>query len=468
MSPPDVPAMRKPSMPYGKRPIRPGNSTQQRESFDSNKNEAAGEQAYERISQQARRIEYKANAQRAVDTVFGRGKPAARDKAAIHDSPSSNGLKRTGVLHRNKSDSDNNGEARDIAEAVARSLVDNEGAAPEAADIAKAITMSLSTHNKPPSPSRAVGTYDVLEVLRDVMEACMKCLDESIQEQEMVSACQMAACIKSWQSTISSVVYAATTAEDQRIKDLKVQLCFDQKVQENHQKEISKLNQMWGAKVLEMQCEWQKQMVKTCEAQIAEQKSASLYKATLDEQHRIVEHSHLRTVKSALSYVHDEVSQLSRDLAALRSEHAATITELKKRLHESSFLKQKAERLADANTALRQAQNTKDNEKKQETEKLIQTYEARVKTLQGTAMPVEANTVSRPTQGRATPSELFPSKTKEPPDKEQAGCQPTRSDPTRRPGSSVSPHKRKLDGDMSSQAEGVDQPRKRAKARSME
>ncbi|KAI2477646.1 hypothetical protein Ptr902_10808 [Pyrenophora tritici-repentis] len=457
--------MRKPHVPYGKRPIRPSNSTQQREASGSNENETKGEQAYERISQQARRRDYRAKAQRRVDTISSRGKTAARDKAAMHDSPSCNSLKGTGVLHRNRLDSDTNGEEEDIAEAVARSLVDNEGAAPEAADIAKAIVMSLSTHDKPSSPSRAASPYDALKVLKEVMEACMKCLDESTQGQDMVSASQIAGCIKSWRGTISNVIYAAKTAEDRRIGDLKVQLCFDQKVREKHQQETEKLNQMWEAKVLEMQCEQQKKKAETYEAQIAEQRSASLSEVTLEEQHPIVKQRRPQAIKSASPYVHDEVSRLSRDIAVLRSEHAA---ELESRRHESSLLKQKAERLADANAALRQTQKTKKNEQKQKMEKLIQTYEARVKILQGTPKPVDTNTVSRPTQGRVTPSELLLSKIEESQNKAQTDCQITRSDPTGRLGSSVSPRKRKLDGDMFSQAESVDQPRKRVRARSME
>ena len=230
--------------------------------------------------------------------------------------------------------------------------------------------------------------------------------------------------------------------------------------------ETSNLIQKWEAEVHEMQCERQKKNYKTCEAPVAEQKPASRFEATLEEEHPIVEHSHQRVVKSASPPVNDEVSRLSRDIAALRSEHAATITELERRRHENSLLWQKAEQLADANAALRKAQETKDNEKKQVMERLVQTYEAPVEGLQGTAKPVEANTVSRPIQERVTHSVLLSPKSEV--SHEQTDYQTTRSDSTQRPGSSVSPRKHIHDEDTFSQTEGVYQPRKRAKVWSME
>ena len=75
---------------------------------------------------------------------------------------------------------------------------------------------------------------------------------------------------------MSTVIYAAKTAEDERVENTRAQLQFDQKVRERQQRSVDKLNQMWESKMLEMQREWQNKMdeqKQIYEAQIAEQKS---------------------------------------------------------------------------------------------------------------------------------------------------------------------------------------------------
>jgi len=475
MSPPDTPTMRKPPMAYSKRPSHVDNSTQQRQAFDGNDNEVKGEQAFDRISQQARGAsDFRTRAQRAVNAIHGPCKTRARGKAAIYNSPPLNSPKATGELHRKVTHLNTNQGEKDIAEALARSLDDKEGVAPDAIvqyddDVAKAIAMSLSTCNKLSRPSSAAGPYYALDTLVDDMEASVKCLYERTQEENTVAASQMAKCIESWQSTVSKVIYAAMAAEDERIEDLKAQLRFDQLIREMHQQEINKLNRKWQAKVLDMQHEWYKKMDRqkqTYEAQIAEQKSVNL---SVEEQRATIEHSQPRAVKSSSShYAHDEVPRLSREILAFQSEEAVLVAELGGSHHDQlSFPKQKAERLVDVDAVLRHGHKAKDDENIKEIEKLIQICDS-IESLQGTAKPADASMNSGPFQEWATLSEPLPSMSRVSRDDEQIDCQTARLEPRLACESLVTPCKRKVNGDVFGQSEGAGRSRKRARARSME
>ncbi|RMZ72245.1 hypothetical protein GMOD_00007257 [Pyrenophora seminiperda CCB06] len=447
MSPPDAPVTRKPPGTYGKRPARVEDSSQQRGAFASNDSEAKGEQAFDKIRRQVRSAsDFRASARRAVNAIHGPFKTGSREKATINDSLPKRSLKITDVRRRN-------GVHHNISQ--------------EEDDVARAMIMSLSSHNMLSQPSIAAGPYDALSRLMDMMKTSRKWLDEGIHEQNIVAS-RIAGCVNSWQATLFKVIYAAKTAEDKRIEDVKLQLRFDQKVQEKHQKDMDERDQMWEDRVVDMQYRWQKSMdeqKQMYEARIAEQKSTHVFEATLEEQRPTVKHSQPRTVNSPSLYTHDEVLRLGRKIAALNSKHAATITELERGHHdETSHLKQKAERLADTNTVPRQSQKIKDEMKKHALEESVPTFGAQVENLQGTAKTLDANTDSELIQGRAIPPEPLCSQSKVTHDKEQTDYQITRSESRWYSGGLVS-RKRKLKADM---FEGADHPRKRAGAWSTE
>lgn len=283
MSPSNTPALYDPPVTYSKRPASTDYFIQRKGAIGSNDREARGEQAVDRISQQARSAsDFRASAQRAVHALNGSGKPGAWGKRTIHNSVPQNSLKNTDVVRCNGNHPAIDQGERDIPEALARSLNRGKGVAPKAInqydyDVAKAMTMSLLSHNEPSSPSCAAGPYHALEPLMDSMEASMKWLDTRVQEDNVVAASQVAGFVETWQSIVSTVIYAAKIAEDERVENIRAQLKLDQKIEERHQRKVDQLNRMWESKLLEMQREWQNKMDKQeqiYEARIVEQNSA--------------------------------------------------------------------------------------------------------------------------------------------------------------------------------------------------
>ncbi|CAO2657516.1 Nn.00g036420.m01.CDS01 [Neocucurbitaria sp. VM-36] len=269
-------------------------------------------------------------------------------------------------------------EQDDIAEAISRSLADNVApfskphlAAPSTQKRTNqnntiGTLNSQKGHDKPmpATPSGSASPHVPLHSLLEDLNVVASVIEKRARKMRKVDLDEMVALIRGWESTVFGVIHAHKVFEDQRIKDIQMNLDFDRQIEKQHQKQLEQVNKTLGTKMVNKK----KEFVETLE------KQKRLYESLLAEQSVAMpsapneRHPRPQRVTSVSPPIF-AVTQLQKDIQALKADHAATILSMEANSTSAiDFLKQKVDRLCDENAALRETLKTKGDTRTHEPE----------------------------------------------------------------------------------------------------
>ncbi|KAF1833784.1 hypothetical protein BDW02DRAFT_359801 [Decorospora gaudefroyi] len=401
------------SVTYSRRPglARDGRNN----STGSKDDEAKGGEAYDRIrrstrggSDDRRGNRNTTSAQRASSLIKPQRNVGALSRPSISFASAS---QKSHALRRAGDCSTNTQEKNDLEEAMARSLAYNTAssfvtALPAAktdeefdADLAEAKLLSMITGADPPKPlqntrsyknagsgstSTATVPHAPLHSVLEEMSLTVKVLDKNIREDNAVTASELVDCVEEWGTEVRKVVYSLEAAEERRVKDLIAELDFDRKVEDTHKNRVNDLNRKWAARMREKEQMWKwkmQQQKQAYAAQLSRQKGIEPSPST-QEQPPSQDLTQPRTAPSPPPHAEAVIARLTHEIATLNAEHQTTLVNVHaSHAAELTVMKAKAQRLANANADLRQAQKTQDDKHKQEAESMKQRYEAQVQQL---------------------------------------------------------------------------------------
>jgi hypothetical protein len=362
--------------------------------------EAKGEEAYDRIRQSTRRG-IQTGAQRAANLHNGGAQSKLPPRPGCLKKPS------TSVLDAVRHESTRSTESRlkpDMNEAIARPLADSVPPSTPLptprteeeyeSDVAQAKRLSMLANNEPSRPpsnkrsyknlgngstSSATAPHARLHSLHEVMKTSAETLEKADSDDTTVDIGKMAKVVKQWEGTVLKTIYAIEAAEDRRIKDLQGQLDFDREIQEKHQKKLETSNKMWEVKLRQKEQAWKKKLdeqKQAYEAQLTAQKDAN-------NEHQLNEEtSQPRPGRSPSPHDQTKIARLTQEIATPKAEHEAKLTNSEAtQSGTATFLKQKAERLANGNAELRKAHKSSDDDRIYETARTKKRYESQIKQL---------------------------------------------------------------------------------------
>jgi hypothetical protein len=393
---------------YSRR-VTPANKGYSR-SVTSSNGEANGEDADDRIAQEARRG-IRTGAQRAAKMLNVRstqGKLPARVGSLKMPSVSlAKTAQNVDAVRHEGTRSTKSKLKTDTEETIVRSLADSVPPflplpAPKTedeydSDVAKAKILSMFAIDEPPKPSSNTLSYRTLGSgstsnatapharlygLHNVMEKSVEALEEVDDDERPVDVNMMAVAVRKWGGTILKTINAIEAAEGRRIKDLKRQLDFDREIEEKHQKKLETSNKMWDLKMRQKEQEWKKKLEEQKQAYEAQLAGHKVTKASPPSQEQPL-NDQPRTACPPSPHAQEEVTRLTKEIAILKAEHEAALQNIESISNAAAtFLKQKAERLADQNAELRKAHKTSDDERIYETARTKRRYETQIQQLQ--------------------------------------------------------------------------------------
>jgi hypothetical protein len=210
-------------------------------------------------------------------------------------------------------------------------------------DTALAKRLSLTTGPTYCYATKSDAPHAPLRPLLTSIVQYKRCLEDKASEDEVIDAGEAAAEVQKWEAKLWSVLRDLNAAEKDRCADvLNAMDWYNDKLLTNkktyisaHQQEVADLERKWKAKMTEREKEWEVRMEE--QKQMYETKLAASAGAE-----RSVTEEQPTCPQSASLHVSAEPDD---DTALLRSNHAAEIT----------LLKQKIERIADENAALRKS-----------------------------------------------------------------------------------------------------------------
>jgi hypothetical protein len=210
-------------------------------------------------------------------------------------------------------------------------------------DTALAKRLSLTASPTYCYATRSDAPHAPLRPLLTSMVQYKRYLEDEANKDKFIDAGEAAAEVQKWEAKLWSVLRDLNAAEKDRCADvLKAMDWYNEKLFANkktyisaHQQEVVELETKWKAKMTEREKEWEARMEE--QKQMYETKLAT----SAGTKRSVTEEQHTRPQPASLHVF----AKPDNDTAVLRSNRAAEIT----------FLKQKIDRLADENTALRKS-----------------------------------------------------------------------------------------------------------------